>query len=205
MYKVFFEDRLFILSEFPIKGFNNHPISSFPYIGKDDLMLKISLLRRNESASSINVYFSPLEELYKFFSELFYFIEAAGGIVINGKGEALFIFRQEKWDLPKGKMENGERIEATAIREVEEECGINNVEISNFLTHSYHIYNQGDKLILKKTWWYRMLFRGHSKLKPQIEEDITEVKWVSPANADIILNNTYESIKQVFLSFYSGS
>lgn len=205
MYKVFFEDRLFLLSEFPVKKFDKYSCSSYSYAGKEDLQTKIHMLRENISPNILNVYYGHLDKLYEDFKELFIFIEAAGGIVQNNNGEVLFIYRRGKWDLPKGKKEDEETLETTAIREVEEECGIKNIGISGFLTHSYHTYKLGRTEILKKTWWYNMVYKGQAQLIPQTEEEITDIMWINPANVESILNNTYASIRQVFLMFNSGS
>ena len=56
--------------------------------------------------------------------ELLPLIEAAGGLVKNENGDYLFIYRNDKWDLPKGKIEKDEKTKVAAVREVEEECGI---------------------------------------------------------------------------------
>ncbi len=70
-----------------------------------------------------------LEKLKKAFFKLFKPVTAAGGLVENEKGEVLLIFRRGKWDLPKGKLDPGETIEQCAVREVEEETGLKNIEL----------------------------------------------------------------------------
>lgn len=147
----------------------------------------------------IEVYYYHENEklLLSSFSLAFKVIEAAGGLVKNKKGEYLFIFRNGKWDLPKGKIEKGEGIKKAAIREVEEECGIGKLKIVKELESTYHTYHVEEKAILKRTYWFEMLCEDESKLIPQTEEGITEVKWLSKKNLKQVCDNTYESIKEV--------
>lgn len=151
----------------------------------------------NSNIQPIYFYNSDLKLLLSYFSSLFTLIEAAGGLVSNPNGEWLFIFRHGKWDLPKGKIEKGEAIETAAIREVEEECGIKNLKIIKPLTPTYHTYSLEEKEVLKRTYWFEMSSNDTSKLVPQTEEGITEVKWVKPTLFEPIHHNTYELIKDV--------
>lgn len=147
----------------------------------------------------IEVYYYHENEklLLSSFSLEFKVIEAAGGLVKNKKGEYLFIFRNGKWDLPKGKIEKGEGIKTAAIREVEEECGVSKLKIVKELVSTYHTYHIEEKPILKRTYWFEMLCEDESKLIPQTEEGITDVKWLSKKDLQQVSDNTYESIKEV--------
>ncbi len=139
--------------------------------------LEIALdLLENTSVKELNVFGENIDEIWAEFQKLFRIIEAAGGIVNNPDGEILFIKRLGKWDLPKGKMEKGESREESAVREIEEETGLSNVELVRFINTTYHIYieRNGDK-VLKCTHWFEMNFDGEDTSKPQIEEGITEV------------------------------
>ena len=124
-------------------------------------------------------------------------IDAAGGVVINSKGEYLFIFRNGKWDLPKGKLEKGEGKREGAVREVEEECGIMVSSIGARVCKTYHTYINRGEVVLKRTYWYQMGFKGAGKLKPQKEEGITAVKWFKKGHIEAIVNNTFPSIMDV--------
>ena len=126
-------------------------------------------------------------------------IIAAGGVVYNAEDQILMIFRNQKWDLPKGKLEIGEDIQQCAIREVEEECGISNLKIIGKLQSTYHTYEIHGKSMLKHTYWFKMNTDYISKLTPQIEEGITKVEWVSKKDIPKKLKNTYASIKQLLL------
>jgi hypothetical protein len=122
-------------------------------------------------------------------------IVAAGGIVINDKNEILFIFRDEKWDLPKGKTEKNENITQTAIREVKEETGIKDLIIVKPLDKTYHIFKRAKKKYLKETYWFEMKSNFDKKFTPQIKEGITRVEWISKEKIPLIMKNTYENIK----------
>lgn len=135
--------------------------------------------------------------LFKELKKNFTIIKAAGGLVQNAKGEYLFIFRNKKWDLPKGKVEKGEGIKDAGQREVEEECGVKISTNDEKLCKTYHVYDLGNKLVLKRTSWYSMTVKGIPKLIPQKEEGITKAEWLSPADLKPIIKNTYPSIMDV--------
>ncbi len=124
-------------------------------------------------------------------------IEAGGGVVTNRSGQLLMIFRNGRWDLPKGKLEPGERIEACAVREVEEECGIAPLERDELLTHTFHIYNLHDEWVLKRTTWYRMHYWGSEVPTPQTVEGITEAVWVDTETITDKMAGSYGTIRDV--------
>jgi 8-oxo-dGTP pyrophosphatase MutT (NUDIX family) len=142
--------------------------------------------------------FNLLEE--KLRSE-FRFITAAGGLVLNENKDSLLIFRRGKWDLPKGKLDEGETVDACALREVEEETGIKDTVIDTFLTNTYHFYIENNVSICKETYWYLMHSPGVQNLVPQIEEQITAIKWSDAAFVEKILPDTFPIIKDVYQSY----
>ena len=127
-------------------------------------------------------------------------IEAAGGFVKNEDDKYLFIKRNGKWDLPKGKLEPNEKKKDAAVREVEEECGIRIKTLGEKLLKTYHVYEIKGKVVLKVSHWYAMEAKAKQKLIPQIEEGITEVKWFSKKNWNVIRANTYANILDVINS-----
>ena len=147
------------------------------------------------------ILFEDLETLKKQFFKHFEPIDAAGGLVRNEQDEILFIFRLGKWDLPKGKVEKGESIQAAAIREVTEETGVDHLKIERAFNPTYHTYEAFGKHFLKTTHWFEMSSHGKQKLIAQTEENITETGWYSKDLIQDKLSNTYPSIKDVFLQF----
>jgi 8-oxo-dGTP pyrophosphatase MutT (NUDIX family) len=127
-------------------------------------------------------------------------IKAAGGVVFNEDGQLLLIKRLGLWDLPKGKLEEGEDQRLAALREVHEECGLNFLGILKKMTNTYHVYFLKGRWILKKTAWYKMIAWGDISVQPQVEEDITEVRWVDKAFIDDPGFETYESLQELFRS-----
>ncbi|MFT3981311.1 MAG: NUDIX domain-containing protein [Ferruginibacter sp.] len=143
-----------------------------------------------------------LEALKKSFFKHFTIIEAAGGIVQNEKKELLFIFRRNKWDLPKGKMEKGEDEAGCAEREVAEETGVEGLSLKKKIGETYHTYNEYGKHILKISHWFYFTCSSRQQLKPQTEEDITETKWVKTMHIKEPMSNTYENIKDILRRFF---
>lgn len=140
---------------------------------------------------------NDLEKLKKAFFKHFTPVTAAGGVVENEKGEVLLIFRRGKWDLPKGKLDKGESIEQCAVREVEEETGLTNIQLKKLLTITYHTYDEFGKHMLKDSHWYKMKVKGSQNITPQTEEEITEVKWVKKKDLKDYFSNTFPSVKDV--------
>ena len=124
-------------------------------------------------------------------------VEAAGGVVYNNEKHLLMIFRNGKWDLPKGKLDIGEAIENCAIREVEEECGVTELNITEQLIDTYHIYSRNSEKILKHTYWFKMSTNCNKNLKPQIKEGITRACWVNKEDISKRYRNSFGNIKDL--------
>ena len=124
--------------------------------------------------------------------------KAGGGLVYNKNGEVLFIFRNGKWDLPKGGTDKGEEIEDTAMREVEEETGVNGLSISKKLQKTYHIFKRNGVYKLKITHWFEMQSTYDGIPVGQAEEGIEKVEWKNPQQIKEALINSYENIKLLF-------
>lgn len=139
---------------------------------------------------------SSVPEAYATLSKQYKIVDAAGGIVLNKNGELLMIYRRNKWDLPKGKSEKGETIIETAEREVEEECGIQVKVIDDYFV-SYHTYTHKNERVLKRTYWYKMSLISDKDMKPQIEEEIEEIRWMNRSQMHKALQDSYPSIAQV--------
>lgn len=127
-------------------------------------------------------------------------VEAAGGIVKRKKC-FLLIKRLGVWDLPKGKIDKGETPEEAASREIEEECGISDLKLKKPIAETWHTYEFKGKKVLKRTYWYSFGYSGTESLKPEAEEDITDIRWMKKSQVRKALKNTYPSIIDVFKSY----
>jgi ADP-ribose pyrophosphatase YjhB (NUDIX family) len=166
---------------------------------KDDISIEEVLnIAKSNRFNKVIVYHVDLKLLWKEFKWFFKIEKAAGGLVQNKNKEILFIYRFEKWDLPKGKIEKGESKKKAAKREVEEECGVNELKISEKLQNTYHIFQRENREILKVTYWYSMNTIYSGTLQPQIEEGITKVIYKNKEDVKKALENTYGNIKLLF-------
>jgi 8-oxo-dGTP pyrophosphatase MutT (NUDIX family) len=138
-----------------------------------------------------------IEAVMKAFKKKFVLIKAAGGLIHTKDDELLLIFRRGKWDLPKGKLDDGEELETCAVREVNEETGLENVKIEKPLCITYHTYHQDGKHILKESHWFLMKAKKQTNLLPQLEEDIDKCEWVPVDQLTIYMENTHASILDV--------
>ncbi len=193
MYKVFVNDCPIILTD------NKKISTGFEKIDfKSVAVLKIVEDFFQNKHKGIYLVCDNVEECWEQFKLKFTIQEAAGGKVINTNNEVLFIYRFHKWDLPKGKLEKGESIAQCAIREVKEECGITDLKIEKELQTTYHIFVREGKFILKITYWFLMNTNFNGKLKPQLEEAITQAVFKNKVETEKALLNTYENIKLLF-------
>ena len=142
-------------------------------------------------------YHSDIEKLKNTFLKRFSIVQAAGGLVKNNENEILMIFRRGKWDLPKGKLDKGEKLEDCAVREVEEETGLKNVKLNSALAVTYHTYHEGTRFILKESHWFTMKVTGKQKLVPQTEEDIFDIRWVHPNDIHSYLPKSFPLIADI--------
>jgi 8-oxo-dGTP pyrophosphatase MutT (NUDIX family) len=192
MYYIFVNDKPIILTTAVEKedGFKNFLLAEVN-IGKvikklnSSALKEVRLIGKNE------------DKIIKKFLKLLPNVVAGGGKVYNEKGEVLFIYRNDKWDLPKGKAEKNESIEETSMREVEEETGVKGLEVVRPLETTYHIFKRNGKHKIKVTYWFEMktLFKG--PLLPQEEEGITKVEWLSIEESQKALGNSYANIRRL--------
>lgn len=167
-------------------------------IGKQDLDLEKLFNNTSKNQSITYLFIHPeAKKIAKNVLDSVKTIYAAGGLVKNGKGEYLFIHRLGKWDLPKGKIEAGEKMSEGAVREVEEECGIKVDYLGKKIATTYHTYYMGGKFVLKETEWYEMGVNKSPKLIPQKEENITQAIWLKKKDISTIRENTYPLIEDV--------
>jgi 8-oxo-dGTP pyrophosphatase MutT (NUDIX family) len=199
MYKVFFNDRtVFFTDDF--QGCLERNSGLFYKFGNKEAFRElIDVFYNLKEVTEFYMFHQHLDVMWEEFTSSFHLIEAAGGIVKNQDDKVLIIKRREKWDLPKGKLDEGESLEETALREVKEECGIKELTNGKKITETYHTYKIGDEKILKRTTWFEMYHHGEEKATPEAEEDITEIKWSKPSEMGFVYDNTYASIVDVLI------
>lgn len=189
MYKIYINDNpLYLMNREEMENVPEEEGEIYPYTGrKKQLIHVIDRLEKSEALPLTTLYAADAGILIADFESLFEAVNAAGGIVENAAGEILFIFRRNRWDLPKGKQETGETVRESAVREVAEETGLNPPVIREKVGETRHTYKHpvSGKRILKITHWFRMSASSDQELTPQKEEDIEEAKWMSlPAFID---------------------
>jgi 8-oxo-dGTP pyrophosphatase MutT (NUDIX family) len=199
-YKVYFAQRPVIFSqELPARDMGLNSCEVIHSKGKTDTILIESAI--HSGAKMVWVHCENAQETWKTFASQFEFVRAAGGVVRNVDGKILFIYRLDKWDLPKGKVEEKESLPQAALREVEEECGIELPELIAPLCETWHTYIQNGQPILKCTAWFVMNNIGSRPPFPQAIEGITETKWFSEDELDQVINNSYNSVLDVIAAY----
>lgn len=195
MYKVFFKESSFLLTDHQ----NLLKKGSISMVHRDFQETKNFILQQLQSQEMFQavIYHNDPEALFSIFKSCFIYVKAAGGAVLQ-TDQILLIKRLGMYDLPKGHWEAGETIEQCAIREVEEETGIEQVSITAPLPDTLHIYFQENNWFLKKTYWFTMKAPATQNLHPQTEEDIEEVFWLPIAEIPALLSHTYPSLGPVF-------
>ncbi|WP_232771635.1 NUDIX hydrolase [Tenacibaculum sp. Bg11-29] len=193
MYKVFVNDKPIIFTT-SVKNEEDYVVFIYKNIIMSELIYKLKL----NKLKGVYIYTTNIARDWQGFKNKFKIIVSAGGLVINDKKEFLFIYRGNKWDLPKGKREKGEKLEETALREVEEECGVSNLTIKRKLIETYHFFIEKGKYRLKETHWYLMNSSCNKELTPQLEEGITKVMFKDLEDTREALKNTFYNITMVF-------
>jgi 8-oxo-dGTP pyrophosphatase MutT (NUDIX family) len=193
MYKVFVNDKpLFLTNQ--IEKETDFQIFLLETIDIEQLIKKMF----NNKIQKAYLHYPDEKEILNKIKEKIPVKKAGGGLVFNKKREVLFIFRNGKWDLPKGGADKGEEIEATAMREVEEETGVNHLKITEKLQKTYHIFKRNGKYRLKVTHWFEMSTDFEGIPVGQADEGIEKVAWLNPEQIQEALKNSYENIKLLF-------
>lgn len=205
MYEVFLNDRKIIITGTVNKLFVKEAAITKNLNTVSEVKNWFQEFAVSAAKNAVLLHSSPEYFWKNMFLPLFKEVPAAGGVVIR-ENMLLFIYRNEKWDLPKGKIDSGETAEEAATREVAEECGINGHCIIGKLPSTFHIYQSPwretyEEWILKETHWFEMNYKGTENGRPETGENITEIRWFARNDLNEVLANTYESLKQVILFF----
>ncbi|XZF13846.1 NUDIX hydrolase [Chitinophagaceae bacterium MMS25-I14] len=200
--KIYYNNKPLILTNDSVSYIKEHPIAagylSFTGAFQRNYRLALEHMEKLTSLGAIIEDLSP-KSLQDQMHLLYEPIDAGGGVVLNESGAVLMIYRRGKWDLPKGKRDDGEDIADCALREVMEETGLKNVKLGKKICDTYHLYSQHRQNLLKRTSWYEMHTSVNEKLSPQKEENIEEARWVAPADLRPVVMKTYHAIKEVLV------
>ena len=188
--EIYFAHKVLILTDSPVEFTEYYRLPSSE-------LSRANVLKIFETTNIIVVIDSMIEPYIERFVSEFKYVEAAGGLVENEKGETLMIYCYRHWDLPKGHIDEGESAEVCAVREVAEETGVEGAKIVRFLCNTLHAYGVYGVWELKQTSWY-LLSAASCPTKPQKEEDIAIAKWCSKEELEENLRSTYPTIRNVF-------
>jgi hypothetical protein len=197
MYKVFFKDRTVYFGDDFSKVFGRNTGLFYKFNNLQELTELVHVFNELTRIDKLFIFHDDILTLFEEFKACFNYIEAGGGVVIRPDGRFLVMKRDGIWDLPKGKLDPGESSEEAALREVQEETGLQGLEIVQPILSTFHTYQMTRDMNLKKTKWYEMKYTGNETPVPQLEENITQIEWVEPGKTDFIRKNTYPSVLDV--------
>lgn len=198
MHRIYFENRCLIICSPDEQALSDPNSVEFHFGRTISIHTLVDMFEASESLSRIYIPTDNTEWMYRKVCAEFHEVDAAGGLVSNRRGDYLLIRRGGLWDLPKGHREEGEDITVTALREVQEETGVDQLELGSLICVTDHCYLRNRIWHLKHTWWYNMLYTDPVDLTPQREEDITKAAWVAKSSLPSYLKNTFPSIVEVF-------
>jgi ADP-ribose pyrophosphatase YjhB (NUDIX family) len=198
MHKIYFEQRCIVICSEDEAALSDPNSVEFHFVDTIDIHALVGMFEGSATLSRIYIPTPDVEATYKRVCAEFKEVDAAGGLVSNRRGDYLLIYRNGLWDLPKGHREKGEDIRTTALREVQEETGVDKLQLRSLITITDHCYFRSNRWMLKHTWWYDMLYTDPVDLTPQREENITRASWVAKSSLPPFLKNTFPSILEVF-------
>ena len=193
MYKVFFNQKPLILTSKILESSDSNPLIHIKFSSKNQILKAV----KSKKTESVYIYHKNIKKLWEIFTKKFPIIDAAGGLVERSDGKILFIYRNNRWDLPKGGVEKKELIIEAAQREVKEETGLADLIVISKIGETYHIFKKGKNFRLKRTYWFKMKSDYQGELFPQEEEGIISAEWINKKRIPEIFKNAYENIKKI--------
>ena len=193
MYRLFCNNRTLTANNFceNLLSVDNKCVKNF-----DDLVSKIRRWLDDETPENLDLGDTDGEKLALAVKNVFRQAPAAGGVVVIDN-QFVAIERNGIPDLPKGHIEKGEAPEVAAVREVEEETGITDLEIIKELPATWHCYLLDNQWTIKKTSWYLMRTKSGMKNIPQTEEGISKVYLIDKEHVKDFQEKTFASLRDV--------
>jgi len=198
MHRIYFDNRRLTICSSDWHSINDPNATLISCDTEEEISKIPDFFDKNKNIQKLYLVTDKEREVYNLLCQQFKEIDAAGGLVKNRAGDYLMIFRRDKWDLPKGKREDGEDYQTNALREVQEETGLEDLILKEKICVTHHVYHLNGNFILKHTHWFNMLYDKPVDLIPQTEEDINIATWIAKSSLSDKLNNTYPSIIEVF-------
>ncbi len=200
-YKVFLKNKSIILIDNFISDEKQNTNAIHYFTNDIKLSQAIDSFANNNSTDELYIVCKDTNKTFKRLFVIYSNIKASGGLIKNPENKILFIYRKNQWDLPKGKIDRFETKKHAAKREVREECGIKGFKITRKLPTTYHMYKIKNEWVIKSIYWYEMYYDKPNPPKPQIEEDITDIRWFKVNEINEALQNTYKSIYELVTNY----
>jgi 8-oxo-dGTP pyrophosphatase MutT (NUDIX family) len=197
--KIYFGDKPLFITDSKTKELQPY-LSDTQTIVLEDFttpQLRFCINSMQDNQTTAGIILGDVPELLERIKKEFTVIEASGGLVYSNDNKILMIFRRGKWDLPKGKLDDGEDLVSCALREVKEETGLSELIFQQSISISYHTYYEKEKHILKESHWHLLKGNDTEVLIPQTDEDIEKCEWVKIENLAPYMENAPASIIDV--------
>jgi ADP-ribose pyrophosphatase YjhB (NUDIX family) len=204
-YEVFIEGLPLVLSDGSAAPVDGRSLDAVHVHDAEELAEVLARMRSGTLRTGVHAFGPGADRLWQMLQAVHVPVSAAGGAVVDEMGRLLAIRRLGKWDLPKGKVDKGEGIAEAALREVNEECGLRQLQIIAPLPTTWHTYERKGRQHLKRTDWFLMRGAAQEALAPQSEEDITEARWMTPAEVAVMKTETYPSLLPVIAAWEQRS
>lgn len=199
--KIYFDDRpLQIIKAVPglVEQLDNKEGFTIVNLPDEETVAEVVAQMQTNKELKVKIYAPDRQHMLQQIQKNFTLMQAAGGLVTTNTEKLMLIFRKGKWDLPKGKRDEGETMDQCALREVMEETAVKNLVLEKLLHVTYHTYTEKQKTILKETHWFHMT-TTLQPLKAQADEGIEKCIWVDEGDLSTFTDNMHLSVQDVLI------